>query len=167
MPKRSQFEDLKPEILAEFQIGKQPKDLYGKFPQIPPKTIRNWFKSRLPLNSPHAENQLGENVSSLTPPNGASQRSHLTLIPNESDEDDSLTDIQWVKRQIKAILRVEKNCAVKIQGLNTFLRAVQLESSLRPAKLDIDLSELSDQDLERLAAGEPLEAIAQSAANSS
>lgn len=160
MPRRSQFEHLKPEVLAEFQKGLQPKDVYEKFPQIPGATVREWYKPFRPQSATHSANsasQSGE-VFPIAPPPISKQRSHLTLVGSETDEDDSsLSDIEWVKRQARSILRVEKNCAIKIQALNTYLRAVQVEQAMRPTKPDINFSELSDQELEKLAAGKALE----------
>ena len=161
MARTSKFEHLKPEVLAEFQKGLQPKDVYGKFPQIPGATIREWHKPFRPQSAPDSANsasQSGKGFPIAHPPASGKQRSHLTLVSAESDEDDSsLSDIEWVKRQVETILRVEKNCAVKIQALNTYLRAVQIEQTMRPTKPDIDFAELSNQELERLASGEVLE----------
>lgn len=164
MVRRSQFEHLKPTILAEFQSGAQPKDVCSKFPQIPGSTIREWFKpfrAEFVLHSASSANQSGEAFSSAPPPTTMGQRSHLSVVDGDADEGNDLgSDIRWIKRQLRNILRSEKNNAIRIQGLNTYLRAVQIENSMPKSKPDIDLTELSDQDLERIASGEPIEAIA-------
>lgn len=163
MARRSAFEHLKDLVLAEFKHGKQPKDLYAKYSEIPPKTIRNWFEYYLPPDSPfkrpNHESDEEQGFSNAHPPSGSRS---LTLIEGGED-DETLPDLQWVKRKAKGIVRTEKNNAIKIQALNTFLRAVQIEFS-KPqeikAQLQVDFDEMSDEELEKLASGGDVDKVA-------
>ena len=158
MPRISNFEHLKPEVVAAFEHGLQLKDVYKKFSEIPRTTIREWFKPFRQDSaniSPDAVNQAGQGATNPDPP---AQRPTLIVVGGaESVDEDSLPDIRWVKRQLRNIVKIERNNAIRIQAYNTYLRAVQLELSMPPQPVKINFDELSDQELERLAAGETVE----------
>lgn len=160
MARRSQFDYLKPEVIQLFKQGKGPQDVLKLYADLSKSTVYDWYGQfrNLFRNGADSTAEAGLGMDSPQP----ERRSHLTVVEGGEDED-ALPDLQWVKRKAKGIVRTEKSNAIKIQALNTYLRAVQIEMS-KPqeikAQLQVDFDEMSDEELEKLASGGDVDKVA-------
>lgn len=132
MARRSQFEHLKEEILSMFAEGKKVPDVLKIYPDLPRKTLYDWF------NEFHTKST--QRVVTLVNTNG-NEYGRATSPPTDNVvvqfRDENENDVKWLKRKLKEIIRCEnadsevvKLKAVRVQAINSYLQVIKHEASV-------------------------------------
>lgn len=155
MPKVSKFEGYKPQILAEFESGKQPKDIYSSYSEVPGSTIRDWHKKYL-------ADQPARNTAQIPLQSALPQEKGLRIVPPPSDQSPVLafppdpleSDLAFIRRRLREIANHKQApMGVQVQALTALMKAGELirMGRLADTKSTIDLEfnvdEIADEDL--------------------
>lgn len=154
------FEYLRPEIIEKFLAGKTGGDLVAEYQQIPRATIYRWLKDVKDLSETGARQRQSDEAEATT----TSQKpSRLVLLtsPLSDKTEDSLPDILYLKRKLRAIINtdgadLDKNDSIRVNAINAYLKALSIEFGNKQALIDddddtqeefTDYSKLSDEEL--------------------
>ena len=128
MARISKFEGYKAHIFAAFATGKQPKDIYQEFSEVPGSTIRDWFKKY--QTDPEARNsaQIPRKTAApsekglriVPPPDGQG-----AVVPFGGDVIES--DLSFIRRRLKEIANhKDATMAVQVQALSALMKAGEM-----------------------------------------
>ncbi len=151
MPKKSEFDHLKPQVFDLLRRGAKPSEVLDRYPGIPMGSIKTWAKK--------IRDESGSNVRSIRPgfkteiqPGGETDGNEARsvvceVVSDESDQDagkkivrlpsGSESDFSLVRKEMRAILR-DKNAkpyAKAIAG-NLLLKSVEMRANLPASVLE-------------------------------
>lgn len=134
MPRRSQWEHLKTEIEQQYkEQGKVPRDLYAVYPQIPPRTLRDWYAALFPKKSPIPPNdspQEFELKQQTTFDTYASKK--IIALPSQEE-----SDFQLARRAAREIVRDKSTAAyVRVQGILALAKLIEMRHNLPKSVLE-------------------------------
>lgn len=163
MPRISEHAHLKPRAFAEFEKGLQPMDVVRVLRVVPMGTVYGWFdayKKTLVTNQENRGNASGS---------GTQFRDHnsnlVKLFADYDNVDEAgISDFELARRTIRNIIRDRKQPGqIRIQACNALLKTLELRAGLKIKDDDEDdfiaqdLTELSDEDLQKMSSGQEAE----------
>jgi len=142
MARPGNFTHLKPELEAAFKEGKQPRDLYGQYPQIPRSTIRDWH-SALWRNSAiipsDPENAHAVGVEVLPP------RTNVVGLPPQEQ-----SDISLARNTLRKICKdKEVNPAIRVHAAGYLMKLASLRHEL-PKHILEETEPTAEESLQKL-----------------
>lgn len=155
MARISEFEHLKPQVIAEFEKGLLPHEVLKIFKQIPTGNVYRWFDAykidkeqqrRKEEGLPPIDVKSGKPVSNL-----------IRFSPRQDDiDEDSLSDFELARRTIRNLIRDRKQPGnIRLQACTALLKSLELRAGIKIKDDDDDftsedLTELSDEDLQKI-----------------
>ena len=155
MARISKYEGYKNNILAQFELGKEPKDIYTEFAEVPGSTIRDWYKkfiaetdARNSAQIPQKSAPISEKGLRIVPP----PPQQAEVIPFREDYKES--DLAFIRRRLREIANHnDATMGVQVQALTALMKAGELIRLGRLAEakptldLEFDVEEIPDDDL--------------------
>lgn len=136
MARRSRWEHLKDEIIQHCKDGLSPRELYPMYPDVPPKTIRNWYEMVTPRIRPEFA-QNSPDTKTIAPQD-------VQVMPLESgklialDGGDRLSDFATCRNALRDAIRnpTKPGAAIKIQASFGLMKLTQMRYELPKHILD-------------------------------
>jgi hypothetical protein len=135
MARRSRWEHLKDEIIQHCKEGKTPRELYLMYPDVAPKTIRDWYEliyPRVPPQSP----QNSPDAKTIAPQD-------IQIIPSRKklvalDGGEQLSDFALARKTLRAIAKNfnQPGAYVGVQAAAGLLKLVQIRAEIPKHILD-------------------------------
>ena len=129
MARPSKFAHLKPEIEAAYKEGKQPKDLYAIYPDVPGATMREWFypfrdnSANIPRDG---ETAIAVGVEVMQP------RSNVVGLPPQEQ-----SDISLARNTLRKVCKdKDVNPAVRVHAAGYLMKLAALRHELPRHILD-------------------------------
>lgn len=153
MTRQSKFAYLKPHIEKFYAQGKTPYEVMKLFPEVPDRTLRDWHKAMrerglIPEKEEPQTVDLDKPVSAESIDEFLADRPVLTLV--HSTEDDSLSDIEWAKTQLKMLYKTSYSEGLKLQAVNVFIKACQIESALKQSPKEVEREPIDTSQYENM-----------------
>lgn len=156
----SKLDYLRPEIIAHFLEGKTGGELVADYPQVPRRTIYRWIKEVKDITGTGLAQPRNDERSTLTECQ-KQPRANLVSLPMSDTVEDSLPDLQYLKRKLRRIINTDgdnlsKNDSIRVNAINTYLKVILAEYGDSKSALEeeddqeddeIDYSKLSDEEL--------------------
>ncbi|MEH2138543.1 hypothetical protein [Nostoc sp.] len=148
MARRSRWEHLKNEVINFYKEGKTPRELYPMYPNVPPRTIRDWCDSFSPRNPPKSP-QDSPDIKTIAPEDVQiiSPESPSKLIALDGGE--RLSDMALARNALRDAVKnpTKPGAAIKIQASFGLMRLTQLRAEL-PRHI-VDETEMTGVEEER------------------
>lgn len=135
MTRRSRWEHLKDEIIQHCKEGKTPKQLYLMFPDVPPRTIRDWYDLVYPRTPPHFPKDSPD-TKTIIPEDTQVIPSRKRLVALDGGE--QLSDFALARKTLRAIAKNfdQPGAYVGVQAAAGLLRLIQIRSEIPKHILD-------------------------------